>query len=135
MINRAVGQAIPLMRLAAHVGHGLQRLATDAALGGVRSFPRRIEDIDATVLSQIMGRRVTSVSIIDAETGTSSRARLALTGEDVPDSVFVKTSPTAAATRMLAELARLPSYVALSSEPESAFSDVVYYPRIIDQLG
>jgi hypothetical protein len=71
MINRAVGQAIPLMRLAAHIGHAVQRLATDAALGGVRSFPRRIEDFDAKVLSQIMGRDVTSVSIVDGAKGTS----------------------------------------------------------------
>ena len=96
MINRAVGQAIPLIRLAAHVGHGVQRLATDAALGGARSFPRRIEDLDADVLSQIMGRNVTSVSIVDGAKGTSSRARLALTGDDVPDSVFVKTSAATA---------------------------------------
>jgi hypothetical protein len=123
MINRAVGQAIPLMRLAAHVGHGLQRLATDAALGAVRSFPRRIEDIDATVLSRIMGRRVTSVSIIDGETGTSSRARLALTGEDVPESVFVKTSAADATTRMLGELARL-------GETEARF-----YQRLAPELG
>jgi hypothetical protein len=123
MINRTVGQAIPLMRLAARIGHGLLRLATDAALGGVRSFPRRIEDIDAAVLSQIMGRRVASVSIIDGETGTSSRARLALTGEHVPDSVFVKTSAAAATTRMLGELARL-------GETEARF-----YKRLAPELG
>ena len=45
--------------------------------------------------------------MLDGAAGTSSRARLALTGEDVPGSVFVKMSAATAATRMLGELARL----------------------------
>ncbi len=116
-------QAIKLTRLAAHVGHGAARLATDAALGGVRSFPRRIEDLDSTVLSRIMGRRVSSISILDGAKGTSSRARLSLTGDDVPDSVFVKMSAATAATRMLGELARL-------GETEARF-----YKQLAPELG
>ena len=54
-----------------------------------------------------MGLRVESVSILDGEAGTSSRARLALSGDDVPASVFVKLSAATAATRMLGELADL----------------------------
>ena len=37
-----------------------------------------------------MGRTVTSVSLIGGDAGTSSRARLTLTGDGVPESVFVK---------------------------------------------
>ena len=54
-----------------------------------------------------MGREVASVSILDGAKGTSSRARLSLTGYDVPGSVFVKMTAYATATRMLGELARL----------------------------
>ncbi len=79
----------------------------DSALGRFRSFPRRVDDLTAEALSAVMGRRVEAVSILDGEAGTSSRSRLALTGEDVPESVFVKLSAATAATRMLGELAQL----------------------------
>nr|WP_284231065.1 MULTISPECIES: phosphotransferase [unclassified Mycolicibacterium] len=98
---------MPTARLGAHLGHGVQRLATDSALGRRRRFPRRVEDLTAEVLSGLTGLRVDSVSVIDGEAGTSSRARLALAGRDVPASVFVKLSAATAATRMLGELARL----------------------------
>jgi Ser/Thr protein kinase RdoA (MazF antagonist) len=94
-------------RLFAHLGHGIQRLATDSALGRIRKFPRRVEHLTPEVLSGLIGRRVDSVSVIDGESGTSSRARLALGGDGVPASVFVKLSAATAATRMLGELARL----------------------------
>jgi hypothetical protein len=94
-------------RLSAHMGHGLGRLAVDAALGRMRSFPRRATDLTPEALSKVMGRTVESVTVLDGVAGTSSRARLALTGPDVPESVFVKLSAATAATRMLGELARL----------------------------
>jgi aminoglycoside phosphotransferase (APT) family kinase protein len=123
MAQQAARQAIDLVRLAAHVGHGVQRLATDAALQGVRRFPRRVADLDAETLSRIMGRRVSSVSVIERAAGTSSRARLALTGDDVPRSIFVKTSAGSAANRMLGELARL-------GETEARF-----YKELAPELG
>jgi aminoglycoside phosphotransferase (APT) family kinase protein len=101
------GRVTPVLGLAAHLGRGFQRLATDAVLGSSRAFPRRVADLDATALSKIMGRTVTSVTILDGSVGTSSRSRLALTGHDVPDSVFVKMSAGAATTRMLGEIANL----------------------------
>jgi aminoglycoside phosphotransferase (APT) family kinase protein len=61
----------------------------------------------APTLARIMGRPVESVTILDDESGTSSRARLALGGKGVPDTVFVKLTAATAATRMLGELARL----------------------------
>ncbi|WP_233213508.1 ecdysteroid 22-kinase family protein [Mycobacterium hubeiense] len=95
------------MGLAAHIGRGVQRVATDAALRGARSFPRRVADLDVRALSRIMRRAVTSVSVIDGDAGTSSRARLKLTGDGVPETVFVKMPAVTAATRLMGELGRL----------------------------
>ena len=104
----------PVARLAAHLGRGVQRIATDATVGRLRSLPRTIGDLNARILSQIMGCTVTSVSVIDGDAGTSSRVRLALTGDGVPDSVFVKMPAETAATRLMGELGRL-------SETETRF--------------
>ncbi|OCB27251.1 phosphotransferase [Mycobacterium intracellulare] len=95
------------LSLAAHLGRGVQRVATDALVGRVRSLPRKVADLDAAVLSRIMNCRVTSVSIIGGDAGTSSRARLALVGENVPESIFVKMPAETAATRLMGELGRL----------------------------
>lgn len=97
----------PAVGLAAHLGRGVQRVATDAVLRGLRPFPRSVGDLDARTLSGLMERTVTSVSILGGDAGTSSRARLALTGRDVPDTVFVKLPAETAATRLMGELGRL----------------------------
>ncbi|OHV06750.1 phosphotransferase [Mycobacterium talmoniae] len=97
----------PLLALAAHLGHGIARVTTDAALRGVRTFPRRIADLDTDTLTGILGRRVTSVTVLDGTAGTTSRARVALTGAGVPASVFIKMSAGAAGTRLIGELGRL----------------------------
>ncbi len=97
----------PIAGLAAHLGRGVQRIATDLVVGRARSLPRTIDGLDAAFLSQIMGATVTSVSVIGGDAGTSSRARLALAGEGVPDSVFVKMPAETAATRLMGELGRL----------------------------
>jgi hypothetical protein len=75
-------RAASVLGLAAHLGRGVQRVATDAVVGRARSLPRTIDDLDPKALSQIMGRTVTSVSVISGDAGTSSRARLALAGDD-----------------------------------------------------
>ena len=85
----STSRVVPVLGLAAHLGRGVQRVATDAVIGRLRSLPRTIGDLDAQSLSEIIGRRVTSVSVIGGDAGTSSRARLGLTG-DGPASVFVK---------------------------------------------
>ncbi|BBZ11192.1 ecdysteroid 22-kinase family protein [Mycobacterium branderi] len=108
--------------LAVHLGRGLQRVATDAVLGGHRSFPRRIADLDERVLSRLLGRTVTSVSVLDGDAGTSSRARLGLTGDGVPASVFVKMPAATAATRLMGELGRL------------AHTEVRFYSQLSPQL-
>ncbi|MGX9790846.1 phosphotransferase family protein [Mycobacterium sp. MMS18-G62] len=102
-----MNRVAPIVGLASHLGRGVQRIATDALVGRLRSLPRTVEDLDATALSQIMGRTVTSVSVIGGDAGTSSRARLALTGDGVPESVFVKMPGETAATRAMGELGQL----------------------------
>jgi hypothetical protein len=117
-----VSKVVPVLGLAAHLGRGMQRVATDAVIGRLRSLPRSINDLDAQALSAIMSRRVTSVSIIGGDAGTSSRARLALTGNDVPASVFVKMPAETVATRLMGELGRL------------AHTEVMFYRELAPQL-
>ncbi len=97
----------PIVGLASHLGRGVQRIATDAIVGRVRALPRTVADLDASALSQIMGCTVTSVSVIGGDAGTSSRARLALTGDGVPDSVFIKMPAVTVAPRVVGQLGRL----------------------------
>lgn len=82
-------------------------MTTDAVVGGWAGLPRTVGDIDAAVLSNIMGTTVRSATVIGSDAGTSSRARLALTGNGVPESVFVKIAAETAATRLMGELGRL----------------------------
>ena len=103
----ATGRVVPVLGLAAHVGRGIQRVATDAVIGRMRSLPRTVDDLTAESLSRIMRRQVTSMSVIAGDAGTSSRARLSLHGNDVPASVFVKLPAQAVATRLIGELGRL----------------------------
>lgn len=117
-----VSSVAPVFGLAAHLGRGMQRIATDAAFGRARAIPRHISGLDATYLSALLGRSVTSVSLLDGDAGTSSRARLALTGTDVPASVFVKMPAETAATRLMGELGRL------------AHTEVRFYRELSGQL-
>lgn len=110
-------------RFGAHVGRGVRRLAFDSALAAARSFPRRIDDLTPAVLSGILGRPVESVTHLDGAAGTSSRARLGVTGDGLPPSVFVKMSAASAGIRMLGELAGL-------GETEARF-----YRELAPELG
>jgi 4-hydroxybenzoate polyprenyltransferase len=67
-----VERVASIVGLASHLGRGVQRIATDAILGRVRSLPRTIGDLDATALSQIMGRTVTSVAVTGGNFSTST---------------------------------------------------------------
>jgi aminoglycoside phosphotransferase (APT) family kinase protein len=106
-MKNVVGQAFSILGLAAHLGRGVGRVSTDAIVGGRAGLPRTVEAIDAAVLSKVMGTSVRSVRVLDSDAGTSSRARLVLTGKDVPESVFVKIAAKTAATRLMGELGRL----------------------------
>lgn len=102
-----VGPALSVIGLAGHLGRGVGRVAIDTIVGGRAGLPRTVDDIDAAVLSDIMGSTVRSVRVLGSNAGTSSRARLVLTGDGVPDSVFVKIAAKTAATRLMGELGRL----------------------------
>ena len=97
----------PVTGLAAHLGRGLGRIAADTVVGRLRPVPRTVGDLDAAAMSRLIGRTATSVTLLDGDAGTSSRARLALTGTDVPASVFVKMAAETVATRMMGELGNL----------------------------
>ncbi|GAB4923359.1 phosphotransferase [Mycobacterium avium subsp. hominissuis] len=102
-----MGQAFSFLGLAAHLGRGVGRVSVDAVLGGRFGLPRTVDEIDPAVLSRVMGTTVRTVRVLSRDAGTSSRARLVLTGKDVPDSVFVKVAAQTAATRLMGELGRL----------------------------
>lgn len=97
----------PLIGVAAHLGRGAARVATDAVVRGARDFPRKIDDLDAATLARIINRPVASVTRLGGTNGTTSRARLALTGEGVPATVFVKMAADTVPNRLIGELGRL----------------------------
>lgn len=97
----------PVTGLAAHLGRGMGRIATDTVVGRLRPLPRTVGDLDAAAMSRLIVRTVTSVTLLDGDAGTSARARLALTGADVPASVFVKMAAETVATRLMGELGNL----------------------------
>lgn len=106
-MKNPVGHAFSVLGLAAHLGRGVGRVATDAVVGGRFGLPRTVEDIDPAVLSRVMGTTVRSIRVLSRDAGTSSRGRLVLTGKNVPESVFVKVAAQTAATRLMGELGRL----------------------------
>ena len=121
-MENPVKQAFSVIGLAAHLGRGIGRVTTDAVVGDRLGLPRTVEDIDAAVLSKIMGTTVRSVRVLGSDAGTSSRARLVLTGNGVPESVFVKIAAKTAATRLMGELGRL------------GHTEVRFYRQLASQL-
>ena len=99
--------ALSAVGLVAHLARGVGRVAADAVVGGRAGLPRAVTEIDPATLSSVMGTTVDSATVLGSDAGTSSRARLALTGDDVPESVFVKLAAATAATRLMGELGRL----------------------------
>ena len=97
----------PALGLASHLGRGVRRIGTDTLIGRLLSMPRTVGDLDPAAMSALLGRSVTAVSVLDGDAGTSSRARLALTGRDVPSTVFVKMAAETVATRLMGELGNL----------------------------
>ncbi|CQD15281.1 phosphotransferase enzyme family protein [Mycobacterium lentiflavum] len=106
-MKNAVEQAISAVGLAAHLGRGIGRVTADAVVGSRAGLPRAVGDLNTAALSRVMGRNVRSIRVLNSDAGTSSRARLVLTGDDVPESVFVKITAQTAATRLMGELGRL----------------------------
>lgn len=106
-MKSSVAQARSAIGLAAHLGRGVGRVTIDALVGNRAGLPRTVDELSAGVLSDVMGTDVASASVLDADEGTSSRARLALTGGGVPETVFVKLTAQTTATRLMGELGRL----------------------------
>ncbi|TDK88863.1 DUF1679 domain-containing protein [Mycobacterium paragordonae] len=106
-MKSSVAQARSAIGLAAHLGRGVGRVTIDALVGNRAGLPRTAGELSAGVLSDVMGAEVASASVLDADAGTSSRARLALTGGGVPETVFVKLTAQTTATRLMGELGRL----------------------------
>ncbi len=106
-MKNPLGPARNVIGLVGHLSRGIGRVTTDAVVGSRAGLPRTVEAIDAALLSKVMGSTVRSVIVVDSDAGTSSRARLALTGDDVPETVFVKITAQTAATRLMGELGRL----------------------------
>ena len=88
-----------------HVGREVLRLAQDRI--GHSALPRRLDDVRPSDLARWMGRSVTSVRRLDSTSGTTDRARLALDGTEVPESVFLKLPAGAPVIRLFGNLARL----------------------------
>lgn len=100
----------PTIRLAAHLAQAAQRVGVDGVLGLLRAptpTPRTAGQLDAARLSTLLGRPVESVVVLGGDAGTSSRVRLKLLGDGVPETVFVKLPAETAATRLMGELGRL----------------------------
>jgi hypothetical protein len=106
-MTNPVEQALAVVGLAAHLGRGIGRVTADAIVGSRAGLPRTVGDLNTAALSRVMGRNVRSIRVLASDAGTSSRARLVLTGDDVPESVFIKIAAQTAATRLMGELGRL----------------------------
>lgn len=128
-MKNPVGQAFSFLGLAAHLGRGAGRVSVDAVLGGRFGLPRTVDEIDPAVLSRVMGTTVRTVRVLSRDAGTSSRARLVLTGKDVPDSVFVKVAAQTAATRLMGELVYVPNARASLAAVTAARHQLVFGRR------
>lgn len=88
-----------------HVTREVRRLAADRVLR--RPLPRTLDGVDAELLTTLLGRRVDSAERLGGSEGTTDRARLALSGDGVPATVFVKTASHVPGTRLFGGLASL----------------------------
>jgi len=100
-------RVVPAAKLATHLGRGFGRIGVDTLIGRLRPLPRSIADLDAAAVAALIGAPVTTVSVLDGGAGTSTRARLALRGDGVPATVFVKMAAETVATRLMGELGNL----------------------------
>ena len=73
------------------------------------SIPRDVDGITPRWLTAVLGSTVEAAEPTDHTTGTTSRARIFLRGDDVPPSVFVKLAPTVLPTRVFVNLLGLGS--------------------------
>jgi hypothetical protein len=96
------GTAVVAARLAREVG----RLAYDRAVRRT-GIPTTVRALDATYLGAVLGRHVESMDVLDGTEGTTDRVRLALRGDDVEPTAFVKMAAASTAVRVFGNLADL----------------------------
>lgn len=89
-----------------HVARELVRFGVDR-MPLRRSLPRHLRDVDAALLSRVLGRRVDAVEQLGGTDGTTARGRYRLKGDDLPGTVFVKMAASAAVPRFFANVASL----------------------------
>ena len=99
-------RVVSIVRTSRRVAVELGRAGVDQVRrrGGL---PRQAAGLGPDALSGLLGRTVTAARPLDGTSGTTDRARLALEGDAVPASVFVKTAAVEGATRLFGGLARL----------------------------
>ncbi|MFY9588625.1 MAG: phosphotransferase, partial [Actinomycetota bacterium] len=85
------------------LGSELLRLGRDR-LARRSAIPRTIADITPEWLGDVLGADVRGLERLEATDGTTSRARLRLDRDGIPQTVFVKLAPAAFATRAFVDL-------------------------------
>ncbi len=92
--------------IAGLIARELGRLAYDRAVRRT-GIPATVEDLDAAYLGAVLGRRVDDMEVLDGTEGTTDRVRVALRGDGVPATAFVKMAATSTAVRVFGNLADL----------------------------
>lgn len=57
------------------------------------SIPGSVDEVTAPWLSEAIGVEVSSVTVIDAHSGTTGRAKVAVEGDGLPETLFIKLQP------------------------------------------
>ena len=57
------------------------------------NIPASVDDLTPSWFGDALGEKVTAVEVLDAHSGTTGRARVRLTSESLPDTLFVKLQP------------------------------------------
>jgi hypothetical protein len=60
-----VNRVAPIVGLASLLGRGLQRIATDAIRGRVRSLPRAVHDLDTKSLGALRWKDLDTVALLE----------------------------------------------------------------------
>ncbi|WP_194163831.1 phosphotransferase family protein [Mycolicibacterium sp. P1-5] len=57
------------------------------------NIPASVDELTPSWFSEVLGEMVTAVEVLDAHSGTTGRARVRLTSDSLPETVFVKLQP------------------------------------------
>lgn len=68
------------------------------------TIPAIIDEVTPEWLSEVLDTAVSSVEVVDAHSGTTGRARIAVRGAGLPDTLFVKLQPFDADQRAFLEM-------------------------------